>query len=229
MLRRKIFSAFVLYAVLLPVLAFGQTAPAVYTAPKEAIDKIKEEGTKNSQIMQTLSYMTDVIGGRLTNSPSMKRANEWTRDTMAKWGMQNAHLEAWGPWGRGWTLKNFEAEVSSPQVIPVISYPKAWSPSTKGAVTSEVVYFNVKSDEDFAKYKGKLKGKIVLVSEPRELKAVMDSLGVRYSDEELIKMADAPNPADAPRPSERTGNAGTDGSFFEAFSGFGKTNEFSAR
>ena len=60
-----------------------------------------------SQVMQTLSYLSDVIGPRLTASPGMKRANEWTRDTMTKWGLQNAHLEAWGPFGRGWTLKAF--------------------------------------------------------------------------------------------------------------------------
>jgi hypothetical protein len=74
---------------------------AVYTAPKDALDKIKDEGWNRSQVMQTLSFMTDVIGPRLTGSPNMKRANEWTRDTMTKWGMQNAHLESWGPFGRG--------------------------------------------------------------------------------------------------------------------------------
>ena len=200
MLKRKIISAFALYAVLLPAMAFGQaTAPAVYEAPKEVIDKIKDEGMNRSQVMNTLSYMTDVIGGRLTNSPSMKRANEWTRDQMAKWGMQNAKLEAWGPWGRGWSLKNFTAEVTAPQVFPVIAFPKAWSPSTKGAVSSELVYFDAKNDADFAKYKGKLRGKIVLVSDVRELKAAFDGMGNRYTDEELSKMAAAPNPADAPR------------------------------
>jgi hypothetical protein len=72
----------------------------------------------HSQVMNTLSYLTDVIGGRLTNSPNMKRANEWTRDTMAKWGMQNAKLEAWGPFGRGWSLKSFSAQVNEPTVFP---------------------------------------------------------------------------------------------------------------
>ena len=86
MLKRKLAGAILLWAILLPTLTFGQaTAPAVYTAPKEEIDKIKDEGMNRSQVMQTLSYLTDVIGGRLTNSPSMKRANEWTRDTMQKW------------------------------------------------------------------------------------------------------------------------------------------------
>ncbi len=105
MLRNKILSAIFIYTFLLSTIAFGQTdgtgigvktAPSVYTAPKETIDKIREEGLgKNSQVMQTLSYMTDVIGSRLTNSPGMKRTNEWRRDKMKEWGMQNAHLEAW--------------------------------------------------------------------------------------------------------------------------------------
>ncbi len=195
MLRRRILSAILLYTVLFSSVAFGQaTAPTVYTAPKETIDKIKDEGLKNSQVMQTLSYLTDVIGGRLTNSPNMKRANEWTRDTMAKWGMQNAKLESWGPFGRGWSLKSFTAQVVSPQTIPVIAYPKAWSPSTKGAVTGEVVFFDAKSDADFEKYKGKLKGKIVLVSQQRPLGGIDKPLLSRYSDEDLLKLASAPAP-----------------------------------
>ncbi len=114
--------------------------------------------------------------------------------------MQNAHLEAWGPFGRGWELKNFMAQVVEPQTIPVIAYPKAWSPSTKGAITGEVVYFEAKSDEDFAKYKGQLKGKIVLMSPLREVKAEDKAMMARYSDEELMKMAEAPDPASVQRP-----------------------------
>ncbi|HEX8735081.1 MAG TPA: M20/M25/M40 family metallo-hydrolase [Pyrinomonadaceae bacterium] len=208
MLRRKLTVVFLLYAIFLPGIVFGQTtttAPTngattstvkVYTAPKEVIDRIKEEGTKNSQVMQTLSYLTDVIGGRLTNSPNMKRANEWTRDTMAKWGMQNAHLEAWGPFGRGWSLKSFNAQVVAPQSFPVIAYPKAWTTSTKGAVTADVVLFNARTEADLDKFKGKLAGKIVLVSGTRELKAEEKALSERLSDEDLKKMADetSPNP-----------------------------------
>ncbi len=202
MIRRKITGVFLVYAFLLPAFTFAQTgsqmgsvasAPSVsvYAAPKADIDKIRDEGMNRSQIMQTLSYLTDVIGPRLTNSPNMKRANEWTRDTMAKWGMQNAKLEAWGPFGRGWSLKSFQAQVIDPQAIAVIAYPKAWSPSTKGAVTADVVYFNARNEADLEKYKGKLSGKIVLVSEPREVKAAFEGLGTRRSDDELKKMADA--------------------------------------
>jgi hypothetical protein len=188
MLRRKLLSVFLLYTFLLPVAAFAQGS--IYQAPKETIDLIKNEGTKNSQVMQTLSYLTDVIGGRLTNSPNMKRANEWTRDQMTKWGLQNAHLEAWGPFGRGWSLKGFSAQVVAPQTFPVIAYPKAWSPSTKGAVTADVVIFDAKSEADFDKFKGKLNGKIVLISGARELKAEEKALAERLTDEDLKKMAD---------------------------------------
>ena len=189
MLRRKLLSVFLVYTFLLPVAALAQGG--IYQAPTETITQIKTEGTKNSQVMQTLSYLTDVIGGRLTNSPNMKRANEWTRDTMAKWGMQNAKLESWGPWGRGWSLKSFNAQVVAPQAFPVIAYPKAWSTSTKGAVTADVVYFDAKTEADLEKYKGKLNGKIVLISTMRELKAEDKSLSERHTEEGLKKMADA--------------------------------------
>jgi carboxypeptidase Q len=147
--------------------------------------------------MQTLSYMTDVIGGRLTGSPNMKRANEWTRDKMKEWGMQNTHLESWGPFGRGWSLRKFSANVVEPQYIPVIAYPSAWSPSTKGAVTGEIVFLEAKTVEDLTKYKGQLAGKIVLVSNERPLKALDKPLVNRYTDEELTKLAAAPDPAAA--------------------------------
>ncbi|HNU07897.1 MAG TPA: M20/M25/M40 family metallo-hydrolase [Pyrinomonadaceae bacterium] len=192
---RRFLSAVLLLSFIASGSAFAQsTSQAVYSAPKEAIDKIREEGLgKNSQVMQTLSYMTDVIGGRLTGSPNMKRANEWTRDTMIKWGM-NGRLEAWGPFGRGWSLERFTAQVESPQLIPLIAYPKAWSPSTDGLVKSEAVLFEARTDADFDKYKGKLKGKIVFGTNVRPLKPIDKPLMQRLSDEELAKMANAPAP-----------------------------------
>ena len=220
MLRRKVLGVFVLYAFLLPTFTFGQTA--IYSAPKEDIDKIKDEGINRSQVMPTLSYLSDVIGPRLTASPGMKRGNEWTRDTLAKWGMQNAHLEPWGPFGRGWTLKRFYAMVDGPTAFPMIAYPKAWSPGTdtlmppplpakKGkkaepaaanpstVYTAEVVHFTATKEEDLEQYKGKLKGKIVLVGPLREVKPHFDPEGKRLNDKELLDLADAPDPATAVR------------------------------
>ncbi len=201
---KKLMGAIVLSALMIPTLAIGQTSSQkVYTAPADVIEKIKAEGMGDrSQVMQLMSYLTDVIGGRLTNSPNMKRANEWTRDKMKSWGMTNAKLESWGPFGRGWSLKAFSAEVRSPQSFPVIAYPKAWSPSTKGTVTADVVFLNIKTEEDLAKYKGTLKDKIVFISPERKLDADFGGFGHRFTDEELQKMAEAPMPAPAgaPRP-----------------------------
>ncbi|HMS44050.1 MAG TPA: hypothetical protein PKE69_27735, partial [Pyrinomonadaceae bacterium] len=202
MLKRKILSAFVLCAFLFSSSAFAQTAK-IYEAPKEVIDKIKDEGMNRSQVMNTLSYLTDVIGGRLTNSPSMKRANEWTRDTMAKWGMQNASLVSWGPFGRGWSLKRFSAQVSSPQTFPLIAYPKAWSPGLKQVTTADVVYLDAETDADFEKYKGQLKGKIVLVSGMRELKADFDGMAFRHDADSLLSLANAENPLFMERPQQQ--------------------------
>ena len=170
----------------------GQQTPA--KDPNDPIERIKDEGMNRSQVMQTLSYLTDVIGPRLTNSPGMKRANEWTRDQMAKWGLQNPHLEAWGPFGRGWKLKRFSAQVVEPQAIPLIGYPKAWSPGTNGPLTAEVVYFDAKDEADLQRFKGKLKGAIVLSAPGRQVKAHFDAPSTRMNEKDLLDLADAPDP-----------------------------------
>lgn len=243
MLRRKIAGVLLIHAFLLPAFTLGQTAPKIYEAPKEVVDKIKDEGMNRSQVMKTLSYLSDVIGPRLTGSPGLKRANEWTRDQMASWGLQNAHLEAWGPFGRGWTLKRYYAMVDGPTAFPVISYPKAWSPgtdtlipppppvdpkakgkpaaapaSTSTAFTGEVVRFNATKEEDLEQYKGKLKGKIILMTPIREVKAWLEAPGKRYTDSELLALADAPDPAAARRPAgaPAAGPGGPGGNFAQA-------------
>jgi carboxypeptidase Q len=193
---------------LLPILALraqqaaapaqpGQPSTTKAETSKAATDlvgRIKEEEAKRSQVMATLSYLTDVIGPRLTGSPNMKRANEWTRDRLASWGLSNAHLEAWGPFGRGWTLKRFSAQVIEPQCIPLIAYPKAWSPGTDGTLAAPVVYFDPKSEADFARFKGQIKGAIVLSAPIREVAAHFEPLGARKTTAELLELADAPEP-----------------------------------
>jgi carboxypeptidase Q len=233
MLLRKTFALLLLSAILLPGLTAAQVivqpptpAPDNRSEMEKVIDRMKDEGMNRSQVMQTLGYLSDVIGPRLTASPGMKRGNEWTRDQLTKFGMENAHLEAWGPFGRGWSLKRFYAMVDGPTAFPLIAYPKAWSPGTdtlmppppvaaptgkKGklppakpmppastAYTAEVVHFNATKEEELAQYKGKLKGKIVLVGPIREIKAHFDPEGTRETDKELLALADAADPS-APR------------------------------
>jgi len=199
MLRRSAAVALLSILVLSPNAVFSQqaapAAPAVTIIQSAApIDRIKDEGMNRSQVMKTLSYLTDVIGPRLTNSPNMKRANEWTRDEMTKWGLQNAHLEPWGPFGRGWSLKRFSAQVTEPQSIPLIAFPKAWSPGTNGTITGDVVYLNAKDEAELEQFKGKLKGAIVLTSGMREVKARFEALGTRRDEKDLLSLADAPEP-----------------------------------
>src|SRR6185295_9710711 len=139
----------------------GQNSQSATPNPNDPITRIKEEGMQRSHVMETLSYLSDVIGPRLTGSPNMKRANDWTRDQLAKWGLQNAHLEEWGPFGRGWVLKSFSAQVVEPQSIPLIAFPFAWSPAVDVPL-ADVVYLEAKDEADLARFKGQLRGKIVM-------------------------------------------------------------------
>jgi carboxypeptidase Q len=178
-----------------PITQVGtQASPGATPDPNDPIARIREEGLQRSHAMETLSYLSDVIGPRLTGSPNMKRANEWTRDQLTKWGLQNAHLEPWGPFGRGWELKGFSAEVIQPQVIPLIAYPKAWSPGVQ-IPQGEVVYIDAKDDSGLARFKGNLRGKIVMAGAMREVKAHFDPQSTRLTEKELLNLADAGDPS----------------------------------
>jgi carboxypeptidase Q len=170
-----------------------QQQPSPTPDPNDPIEKIKEEGMKRSQVMATLSYLSDVIGPRLTGSPNMKRANEWTRDQLTKWGLKNAHLESWGPFGRSWELKEFAAQVIAPQTIPLIAFPKAWSPGVNIA-SGEVVYVDAKNEADLQRFKGNLRGKIILTTVTRDVPARFEAPGKRLTEKQLLALADAPTP-----------------------------------
>jgi len=194
-------------SLLAPSASFAQ-APA--TDANDPIARIKDEGLQRSHVMETLSYLSDVIGPRLTASPNMKRANEWTRDQLTRWGLENAHLEAWGPFGRGWSLKRFSAQVTEPQAIPLIAYPKAWSPALENALTAEVVYVDAKDEKDLERFKGRLHGKIVLTAPAREVKAHFEAPGTRLDEKSLLALADSP----APQPQRGGGGGGGRGEQF---------------
>ncbi len=182
--------------------AVQDAAKAEPAKPKtDPIERIKDEALNRSQVMATLSYLTDVIGPRLTASPAMKRANDWTRDKLAGWGLANAHLEPWGPFGKGWTLQRFSIQVVEPHCIPLIAFPKAWSPGTNGTVTGEVVDLDAaKTDADLEKFKGKLNGAFILVGPPLDVEAHFGALGSRLNDKELLELANAAAPAGRRRP-----------------------------
>ena len=174
-----------------------------------AVAQIKDEGMNRSQVMEILSYLSDVYGPRLTGSPGFKRAADWAREKLASWELQDPHIEAWGPFGRGWSLNRYSANVLSSQNFPLISYPKAWSPGTKGTVAADIIYFDAKKDSTLESYRGKLKGKFVLLNDPREIKAHFEPEGERLADSSLLKLANADMPQPRRRRFEMSGDAKT--------------------
>jgi putative endopeptidase len=158
----------------------------------DPIARIRDEGLNHSQVMQTLSYLSDVIGPRLTGSPNLRRANEWTRQTMASWGLANSHLEQWGPFGRGWSLQRFSMQVIEPQTIVLTAYPRAWSPGFDGPFDARVVYLDASDEADLQRFHGKLKGAVVLEGAVRDIQARFQALATRLSDDDLSQLADAP-------------------------------------
>jgi carboxypeptidase Q len=166
--------------------------------PNDPVQRIRDEGLNRSQVMQTLNQLTNVIGPRLTGSPGMRRANEWTRDTLTRWGLSNSHMEPWGTFGRGWQLRHFSAEVVEPQVFPLNAYPKAWSPATRGPLAAEVVYVDAKDLQGLQKFKGALRGKIVLNGAARDLTAHFEPEATRRTEKQLLELANAPDPSTRP-------------------------------
>jgi hypothetical protein len=160
----------------------------------QIISSIREEGFNRSRIMETLSYMTDVHGPRLTGSPGLKGAAEWCRDEMVDWGLENARLERWGEFGRGWEVEHFSIEMLEPSYVNVIAYPKAWTPGTDGTITGTPILIDAKSVEDLEQYEGKLEGAIVMTEEPREPETSFEPDAERHSDKDLAEIAHAPEP-----------------------------------
>jgi hypothetical protein len=172
--------------------------PLLLLAAEEKVDlsvinRIKAEAFDNSKVMDDMFYLTDVDGPRLTGSPGYKAAADWVVQRMTEYGLQ-AKEEKWGPFGRGWANKHFEAHMIEPQYQPLIGVPLAWTGSTDGVVTGEPMSVTIRAEADLEKYKGKLKGKVILMADPRQLPFRTEAPGHRYTNEELAQEAAAPPP-----------------------------------
>jgi hypothetical protein len=159
----------------------------------DAIYRIKDEGLNRPQVMDTLSYLTDVYGARLTGSPQIRAAAEWVKRKLTEWELTNVNLETWGPFGRGWTNEKISARVMSPNdSFPVIAYPKAWTPGTSGVVEAEVVTALINNEQDFARFTGQLRSKYVMTAAVPEVPAQFQAPGRRFTDEQLQNIANQP-------------------------------------
>lgn len=161
------------------------------------IQKIRTEGLEKSKASEIAYKITDVAGPRLSNSPGLKRAQDWAVKYFNEIGLKNVHLEAWGDFGKGWQVDKYYAATTAPFYRPIIASPKAWTPGTNGPIKSEVILIKADTVTDLAKYKGKLKGKIIMIESVtiQPLKNSYKADAVRYTDEDLAKMAAAELPA----------------------------------
>ncbi len=166
----------------------------------EVITRIRQEGFRNSKVMETASYLTDSIGPRLTNSPNMRKANAWTRDQLKAFGLENAHLEPWGPFGRGWSYESATVRMVSPDTAELLALPKAWTPSTNGLVRGSVVRAKITKVEEIEPFRGKLAGKIVLMGEWREPRTHDKPEASYYDEKELATVGQYGVPKVEPSP-----------------------------
>ena len=180
-----------LRAAVLAILAL--TAPLAAQVPEKidlaALARIRDEGMQRSKVMEIASYLTDVYGSRLTNSPNIRAAGDWTVGQLKGWGIANARYETWGPFGRGWSNEKISARVVSPTPYPLIAYSGAWSPGTNGLVTGDAMIVRIDTATDFDKYRGKLAGKWLLMTQTPTVQAHFNVMARRWSDTQLDSMA----------------------------------------
>jgi carboxypeptidase Q len=183
---------------LLIILALAAPIPVAAQEPVDEaiVARIKVEAFQNSKVLATVSSIADVFGPRLTATPEQKAAGEWCRDEMTRWGLSNARLDPWGTIPRSWAVKRYSAEMLAPGYMRMNAVPKAWTPGTKGAVNGTPVFVEVKSKADFEKYRGKLRGAIVMNGRPTAAGLRTEPLASRMSDADLAKEAAAINPGE---------------------------------
>src|SRR6516164_3844109 len=174
--------------LLAPVLATAQTEKV----DLNAIHRIKDEALgRNSKVMDHMFYLTDVNGPRLTDSKGYRAAGDWAVKRLKEYGLENVHLEKWGPFGKAWNVEYYSGHMIEPQYQAIIAYPVAWTPGTNGVISGNPVLVTPQTQEELDAFKGKLAGKIVLISPKRDLAMVTSPLGTRYSDAELTDIQTA--------------------------------------
>lgn len=185
-------------AALVAALVLALTTAATAQVIAERVDlsvvqKIRDEGMNRSKLDDLATYLTDVIGARLTNSPASRKANAWAAETFRSWGLANVKVEPWDTaFGRGWEVISYSGRILDPWVKPLAAYPQAWSGSTLDArgrpatLTCPLVIFNVRDSSDLAKYTGKLKGACVLRGAPATIGPEFTPSDRRISLEELL-------------------------------------------
>ncbi len=191
------------------ILALALAIPAIAADPVDlaVVNRIKSEAFERSKVMDSLQLLSDRYGPRLTASPEFKEAADWAAQRLRDYGLENVHLEKWGPFGRSWSLQKFALEMTEPRYSLLAAWPLAWTAGTSGVVTAEPIFAPLETsqavnrseanlDQYIQKYKGKLRGKVVLISEPlRNIDEAESKPELhRYTAAELADLAVAPPP-----------------------------------
>lgn len=163
--------------------------------------RVRREETQNSQIMNLVRHLTDVYGPRLTGSPNLKAACDWSMKQMKQWGLQNENLEKWDFAHPGWSCDKYVVRVLSPYQDTLNARVVAWTPSTKGVVRAKTVQITPPdrpTQESLTTYlnsvKDKIPGRIVLVGAYKEVPIQFNPAYKRREDSELRAQYDPINP-----------------------------------
>jgi carboxypeptidase Q len=195
--------------LLVPALAAIAAAPVIVQAQVvqeevdlSVVDRIRDEGLNRSQLPEMARHLTDVIGPRLTGSPGMRTANDWTAEQFRRWGLAGVTVEPWGSFGRGWERVSYSGMILSPYVEPLHAQPNAWTGSTKGTVRGSAVIVRVDGVEDLERYRGTLEGKFVLVQDTVDVEPEFEPIERRFTSDELLEPW-APPEARGPGPNDQ--------------------------
>ena len=154
---------------------------------RAVLESIVDQGMNHSEIPETAEYLFDQIGGRLTNSPAMRRAERWTQDRFKGWGLKDVRAEGFD-FGRGWWIESSRVRMVAPRPLELKGIPVAWTPPTEGVLRGSIIVAPITSDRDFADWKGKLAGKIVLATWPAPEKDDTEPVFKRLSDADIAKL-----------------------------------------
>ncbi len=176
---------------LLPFICISFLANSLFSqepVDQTMIAKIKIEAFQNSKVMETTSYICDVYGPRLTGSSEYNEAANWCIKQLNEWGIEKAELESWEGSKNNWSVKKYDIAMISPRYDRIIGYPKAWSPATDGVISGTPVMVKIKSKDDFEKYRGTLKGKIVMNGYAKGENPNFEAVAERIDKDELLEM-----------------------------------------